>query len=56
MMKGKTTISITHRLESTESCDSIHVLNHGTIEENGCYRDLLEKKGTFYTIIHSSPE
>lgn len=39
-MEGRTSMNITHRLESTSTLDKIYVLNYGEIVQEGRYRDL----------------
>ena len=43
---------ITHRLEDNllERFDEILVLDHGTIVESGTFKDLLDRKGVFYSL------
>jgi ABC-type multidrug transport system fused ATPase/permease subunit len=47
-MKGKTTISITHRLENLGVYDRIVVINKGRVEESGTEEELLLKKGYLF--------
>ena len=42
-----TIISIAHRLTTLKNCDRIIVLNKGKIEEDGKYKELIEKDGIF---------
>ena len=43
---------ITHRLEENllERFDEILVLDHGIIAESGTFKDLLDRKGVFYSL------
>ena len=43
---------ITHRLEDNllERFDEILVLDHGTIVESGIFKDLIDRKGVFYSL------
>lgn len=43
---------VTHRLEDNllERFDEILVLDHGTIAESGTFKDLLGRKGVFYSL------
>lgn len=52
IMKGRTVISIAHRLSSMRLADRIIVLEAGKIAESGNYYDLLKKKGVFEQLIH----
>ncbi len=45
--KGRTTISVTHRLASVVHCDCIFVLNQGSLVEQGRHRELLTRKGVY---------
>ena len=47
VMKGKTTLLITHRLVGLENVDDILVMEHGQIVEQGTRAELLEKNGIF---------
>ncbi len=50
--RNNTCIMITHRLEDKllERFDEILVLDHGTIVESGTFKDLLDRKGVFYSL------
>ena len=50
--RNNTCIMITHRLEDNllERFDEILVLDHGTIVESGTFKDLLDRKGVFYSL------
>jgi ATP-binding cassette subfamily C protein CydC len=47
VIKGKTTLLITHRLVGLENVDEILVMEHGEIIERGSQTELLERGGTF---------
>ena len=47
VMKGKTSLLITHRLVGLENVDEILVMEHGQIIERGTQIELLESGGTF---------
>lgn len=53
LLRGKTTITIAHRLSTIEAADRILVLQNGRIVEQGAHRDLLEKRGSYYTFIEA---
>ena len=38
IMEGKTTISITHRLEAVDFVDTMYMLVHGKIQEKGSFK------------------
>lgn len=50
IVKGRTTIIITHRLHSFEKGDRLVVIDDGRIVEDGTFERLLEKKGLFYSM------
>jgi ATP-binding cassette subfamily B protein len=50
MMKGMTTIGITHRLETLDEADLIIVLCKGKVEECGSYHDLMDRRKVFYQL------
>ena len=43
--KGRTSITIAHRLSTVKNCDTIFVVNHGRVVD-----DLLQKKGTYHKL------
>lgn len=43
--KGRTTISIAHRLSSIQKCDKIHFVSEGKIVESGSHDELLQLRG-----------
>lgn len=47
LMKNKTVIMIAHRLSSIRNVDEILVMDHGSIVERGCDRDLMKKEGIY---------
>ena len=48
--KGRTSITIAHRLSTVKNCDTIFVVNHGRVVEYGSHDDLLQKKGTYHKL------
>ena len=46
IMKGKTTILISHRVSSVKHADKIIVLDHGEIIEQGNHAELIQEGGT----------
>ena len=51
MMKGKTTIFISHRLASATLADVILVLKNKKICEMGGHKDLINKQGEYYKMF-----
>lgn len=47
MVRGKTSIFISHRLSSTRFCDEIIMFEDGEIIEKGTHEELLIKKGSY---------
>ena len=50
LLKGRTSILIAHRLSTIVDCDSIVVLDKGQILEQGSHKELMEKKGAYYSL------
>lgn len=50
ILKGKTSISIAHRLATIEDSDKIIVMREGKIIEDGTYQELMEKREHFYRL------
>jgi ATP-binding cassette subfamily B protein len=50
LFDGKTVIIISHRLSATAFVDRILVFKDGVVIEVGTHRDLLEKKGVYYSM------
>ncbi len=53
MMEGRTSFVIAHRLSTIKEADTILVLRHGDIVEQGSHKELLEKKGVYYKLYYS---
>lgn len=47
LYEGKGLIFISHRLSNMRSMDSILVIDHGKIIENGCHEKLMQNKGLY---------
>jgi subfamily B ATP-binding cassette protein MsbA len=51
MIMGKTTVVIAHRLSTVKKADAVVVLDKGNVIERGSPKDLLEKKGHFFSYL-----
>ena len=49
--KGRTTISIAHRLSSIQHADVIFVFKNGKVKEQGSHKELFELKGLYYELV-----
>ncbi|MCW3071320.1 MAG: ABC-type multidrug transport system, ATPase and permease component [Bacteroidetes bacterium] len=52
IMKGKTSLIISHRVSSVKNADAIIVLEGGEIIEQGNHRELLEKQGSYFNLYN----
>ena len=48
LSKGRTTVTIAHRLTTIQDADRIIVLDKEGIEETGTHEELLKKEGIYY--------
>lgn len=49
--KGRTTVSVTHRLASVVRADVIYVLGtEGTVVERGTHRELMDQRGLYHEL------
>ncbi len=53
MMQGRTSFVVAHRLSTIKESDVILVMREGNIVEQGSHRELLHKKGFYYTLYHA---
>jgi ATP-binding cassette, subfamily B, multidrug efflux pump len=51
IMKGRTSFIIAHRLNTIRDADTIMVIDHGEIVEQGSHRELLQRGGTYATMF-----
>lgn len=51
--KKRTVITISHRLTTVEKADVIYVLQDGRVAEQGTHKELVAKKGVYYTMFES---
>ena len=50
IVKGKTSILISHRFTNVRLADRILVINKGALEESGTHEELMKKKGLYYNM------
>ncbi|MCD8049965.1 MAG: ABC transporter ATP-binding protein/permease [Clostridia bacterium] len=50
LMKNRTSLIIAHRLSTIQDADVIVVMDKGRVAETGTHEELLEKKGTYYSL------
>jgi ATP-binding cassette, subfamily B, bacterial len=50
IVKGRTSILISHRFTNVKLADRIVVLNKGAVEESGTHDELMTKKGLYYSM------
>ncbi|XP_053202213.1 multidrug resistance-associated protein 1-like [Panonychus citri] len=51
ILKNKTRVLVTNKLDLLSKVDSIYVLTNGVITENGTYKQLMEAKGEFCDLV-----
>jgi ABC-type multidrug transport system fused ATPase/permease subunit len=59
LRRNRTTFAIAHRLSTLHHADRIIVIDNGRIVEDGTYQALLERGGTFSSLVrlqHQTPE
>ncbi|KAL7714251.1 Multidrug resistance protein 1 [Entamoeba marina] len=49
--KDRTTIIIAHRLSTIQNVDKIYVFHQGNLIESGNHNELINKKGTYYSLV-----
>lgn len=53
MMKGRTSLSVAHRLSTIVNSDLILVLDNGIVIEQGTHHELLRQKGYYFTLYRN---
>lgn len=51
--KGKTIITISHRLTTIQKADVVYMMKDGKLVEQGTAKELIARKGEFYTMFES---
>ena len=51
LTRGKTIITIAHRLATIENADQILVIDGGTVTQRGTHKELLEQEGTYREFV-----
>lgn len=54
--RGKTVITVAHRLSTVKNADQIVVLEKGEIAETGSHVELVENKGAYYNLVRNQLE
>lgn len=52
--KDTTMLIIAHRLSTIKNCDYIYVLDQGEVVEEGKHEELIQKKGTYYSLYNNN--
>jgi ATP-binding cassette subfamily B protein/subfamily B ATP-binding cassette protein MsbA len=50
LMKGRTTVTVAHRISTVRDYDRIIVVKDGQVAEAGSYRELVEGRGWLYEL------
>ena len=48
---GRTAVVIAHRLSTIRNADNIIVLQNGSVAEQGCHEELIDKHSIYYTLV-----
>ncbi|GIP56759.1 ABC transporter ATP-binding protein [Paenibacillus woosongensis] len=54
LMRGRTTIIVSHRLTTIRNANRIVVLDEGEIYEQGTYEELMDIQGKFYKLVNGN--
>ncbi len=54
--KGRTVIVVAHRLSTVKNADQIVVLEQGDIAEIGTHKELVDKRGKYFTLVKNQLE
>ena len=54
--KGKTVVTVAHRLSTVKNADQIVVLEKGEIVEIGTHNELVAKRGEYYNLVKNQLE
>lgn len=54
--RGRTTVTVTHRLTTIVNADKIVYINRGRVEEEGSHKELMDKKGFYYELVKTNNE
>ena len=55
-LRGKTVVTVAHRLSTVKNADQIVVLEKGEIVEVGSHKELVDKKGAYYNLVKNQLE
>lgn len=51
LIRGRTTISIAHRLSTLNGADKLIVMENGEIKESGTHKELIAERGIYYRLM-----
>lgn len=54
--KGKTVVIAAHRLSTVSNADNIIVIEKGKVAEQGTHKQLIQKRGVYYTLVKNQLE